>query len=210
MKTTIRSVLIGLIAGGAMLMADAVSIPHTFTANTTAKASEVNANFSAIEAAINTGSVVVHNSAFSAWLDKGDQCDLVRFPPIFGLSPAYFDSASTSSSCIASASVPIPEGADVTGMTCRYLHNENADMKIVLNVTYTNETGLYKTIKLLEISKDAASHGSAYQTESDHTVEPYPDTPSGYKSFTIEWMPPNTNTAGSHETFLDCKVDYTF
>jgi len=52
MKTTTRSVLIGLIAGSAMLMAGSVTIPNTFIANTSAKASEVNANFSAVKTAV--------------------------------------------------------------------------------------------------------------------------------------------------------------
>jgi len=53
MKTTYTHILIGLLAGGAVMMARAVTIPKTFTPNTTAKAEEVNANFTALGSAVN-------------------------------------------------------------------------------------------------------------------------------------------------------------
>jgi len=53
MKTTYKHILIGLLAGGAVMMAGNVAIPNTFTANTTAKAAEVNDNFTAVKDAVN-------------------------------------------------------------------------------------------------------------------------------------------------------------
>ncbi len=50
MKST--QILIGLMAAGSIVMAGSVTIPHTFSPNTTAKASEVNANFSAVKTAV--------------------------------------------------------------------------------------------------------------------------------------------------------------
>jgi hypothetical protein len=50
MKTT--HILIGLMAVGSLAMAGNVTIPNTFTAGTAAKASEVNANFSAVKTAV--------------------------------------------------------------------------------------------------------------------------------------------------------------
>ena len=52
MKTRNRYALLGLIAGSALMWGGSVTIPNTFTANTTAKASEVNANFSAVKTAV--------------------------------------------------------------------------------------------------------------------------------------------------------------
>jgi len=52
MKAGYRYALIGLIAGSALMWGGSVTIPNTFTANTTAKASEVNANFSAVKTAV--------------------------------------------------------------------------------------------------------------------------------------------------------------
>ena len=51
MKTT--HMLIGLMAAGSIVMAGSVTIPNTFVAGQTAKASEVNANFSAVKSAVN-------------------------------------------------------------------------------------------------------------------------------------------------------------
>ena len=51
MKPT-HTILLGLIAASASLIAGSVTIPHSFTANTTAKASEVNENFSAVKTAV--------------------------------------------------------------------------------------------------------------------------------------------------------------
>ena len=50
MKTT--QILIGLITVGSLAMAGNVTIPNSFTAGTAAKASEVNANFSAVKTAV--------------------------------------------------------------------------------------------------------------------------------------------------------------
>jgi uncharacterized protein (TIGR02145 family) len=53
MQTAYRNILIGLLAGGAMLSAGSVMIPNSFTAGDTAKASEVNDNFNAVKTAVN-------------------------------------------------------------------------------------------------------------------------------------------------------------
>ena len=50
MKTT--HILIGLMATGSIMIAGSVTIPNTFVAGHTAKASEVNANFSAVKSAV--------------------------------------------------------------------------------------------------------------------------------------------------------------
>ena len=52
MKTTTHTIWLGLVAASAWLIAGSVTIPHTFQANTTAKAAEVNANFSAVKTAV--------------------------------------------------------------------------------------------------------------------------------------------------------------
>lgn len=46
-------ILIGLVSAGALAMGGTVTIPNTFHANTTAKAAEVNANFTAVKNAVN-------------------------------------------------------------------------------------------------------------------------------------------------------------
>ena len=51
MKPT-RNILFGFVVASATLIAGSVTIPHSFTANTTAKASEVNENFSAVKTAV--------------------------------------------------------------------------------------------------------------------------------------------------------------
>ena len=60
MKTT--HMLIGLMAAGSMVMAGSVTIPNTFVAGQTAKASEVNGNFAAVKAAVdgNAGNIMTN------------------------------------------------------------------------------------------------------------------------------------------------------
>ena len=66
MKQT-HKILFGLVIASAALMAGSVTIPNTFTANTTAKASEVNANFSAVKTAVdgNAGDIATNSSNIS-------------------------------------------------------------------------------------------------------------------------------------------------
>ena len=61
MKPT-HNILLGLVAASAWLIAGSVTIPHSFTANTTAKASEVNANFSAIKTAVDDNNGRIKNN----------------------------------------------------------------------------------------------------------------------------------------------------
>ncbi len=61
MKTT--HIIIGLMAAGSMIMAGNVTIPNTFTANTTAKAAEVNANFSVVKNAVNDNAADITTNA---------------------------------------------------------------------------------------------------------------------------------------------------
>ena len=66
MKPT-RNILFGFVVASATLIAGSVTIPNSFTANTTAKASEVNANFSAVKTAIdgNAGDIATNKSNIS-------------------------------------------------------------------------------------------------------------------------------------------------
>lgn len=66
MKPT-HKILLGLVAASAWLVAGSVTIPKTFTANTTAKAAEVNANFSAVKTAVNgnAGDIATNKSGIA-------------------------------------------------------------------------------------------------------------------------------------------------
>ena len=66
MKPT-HNILFGLVAASTALIAGSVTIPHSFTANTTAKASEVNANFSAVKTAVdgNAGDIATNKSGIA-------------------------------------------------------------------------------------------------------------------------------------------------
>ena len=63
MKPT-RNILFGFVVASTSLMAGSVTIPNSFTANTTAKASEVNANFSAVKTAVdgNAGDIATNKN----------------------------------------------------------------------------------------------------------------------------------------------------
>jgi hypothetical protein len=73
MKKSQRTVLALLIVGSMQYaMGGNVSIPHTFTANTAAKASEVNENFTALENALNdnTNKITTNTTAISSNTNK--------------------------------------------------------------------------------------------------------------------------------------------
>ena len=77
MKPT-HKILLGLIAASAWLIAGSVTIPNTFTANTTAKASEVNDNFSAVKTAVdgNAGDITTNTTNIAT--NKSDISDNVN------------------------------------------------------------------------------------------------------------------------------------
>jgi hypothetical protein len=108
MQTAYRNILIGLVAGGVLLSAGSVTIPNEFTANTTAKASEVNANFTAVKTAVDgnavdittnagnistkVGSVTVHNTAGITAIRTGDNVALMLSEGFVSISPFAFTS----------------------------------------------------------------------------------------------------------------------
>jgi hypothetical protein len=63
MQTAYRNILIGLVAGGALLSAGSVTIPNSFTAGETAKASEVNDNFTAVKTAVDGNAADITTNA---------------------------------------------------------------------------------------------------------------------------------------------------
>jgi uncharacterized protein (TIGR02145 family) len=63
MQTAYRNILIGLVAGGALLSAGSVTIPNSFTAGNTAKPSEDNANFTAVKTAVNGNAADITTNA---------------------------------------------------------------------------------------------------------------------------------------------------
>jgi len=266
MKTRTRYALLGLIAGSALMWGGSVTIPNTFTANTTAKASEVNANFSAVKTAvdgnandiatnehdINTntsdiasavkniavgrglvasrsngdvtikkanGYVAVHGSAFGSFSEEGNRCIIYRSwlgSAIYGI---FFGNNSTESFCSAFASVNIPNGATVKKLTCRVKHNVSGDLHVRLYMQNRKYVlGSFPQIKdiqktLLVDATILAGNTSAHTQEVSGTYTP----PGGaiilnptYKSYFIEWDPPQTDSAGSNEALFDCKVDYEY
>jgi hypothetical protein len=72
MKTLSRNILIGLVSGGALLVAGTVTIPNTFTPNTTAKAAEVNANFNAVKSAVNDNASKISTNAGKISANEND------------------------------------------------------------------------------------------------------------------------------------------
>ncbi len=74
MKPT-HTILFGLVVASAALMAGSVTIPNTFTANTTAKASEVNENFSAVKTAVDGNAGNITTNATSIATNKSSISD---------------------------------------------------------------------------------------------------------------------------------------
>jgi len=68
----IYKILLGLVAASAWLIAGSVTIPHSFTANTTAKASEVNANFNAVKTAVDGNADDISDNANDIATNKAD------------------------------------------------------------------------------------------------------------------------------------------
>jgi hypothetical protein len=102
--------------------ASQVTLPFTFTAGTPAHASDVNANFAAVKAAVDdnfaritaAGSVSVSGQGFQGQLDDPS------FPNFCGLNrgnPNVFFNTGTLP-CSVFSSVSLPNGATITGLSC--------------------------------------------------------------------------------------------
>ena len=74
MKPT-HKILLGLAAASSWLIAGSVTIPNTFVANKTAKASDVNANFSAVKTAVDGNAGDITTNATSIATNKSDISD---------------------------------------------------------------------------------------------------------------------------------------
>ena len=269
MKPT-HKILLGLVAASAWLIAGNVTIPNSFTANTTAKASEVNANFSAVKTAVDgnagditsnandiatnkadittnatniaaavtditvgngldanrtgniieikktNGYVAVHGSAFTTYTNTDNDCVLVRdYWFGNGVGGTYFHKPAQIANCKAYASVDIPNNANITKLTCRVMHNDNKDDLYIRlsmqNRTYTfGTTGDIQYVKLIEATLASTSTSAATQEISGTYTPGLALFNPTYKSYFIEWDPPETGVVGNTEAIFDCKVDYEY
>jgi hypothetical protein len=258
MQTAYRNILIGLVAGGALLSAGSVTIPNEFTANTTAKASEVNANFTAVKTAVdgnaadittnataiatnasaiagtitgvNAGaglggggtsgdvnvslsatSVPISASAFESKNETNDYCELVRHADY-----VYFATTSTSSSCKAYASVPVPNNATIIGVKCWATHNDaTTDTVIKLHEIYPHRLVLFSpysmtTNTVATLTYDSPDSDMKSKYEKVTSLHAHNFLTDGISSFVLEYDPSNPSTAGGNEKLHACHVYYEF
>jgi hypothetical protein len=256
-----------------------VTIPNEFTANTTDKASEVNANFTAVKTAVDgnaadittnatdiatnkanittngnaittnataitananaiagtiTGvdargglagggtsgdvnlslsatSIPINASAFESKSETGDNCELRR-----DVDKIYFATTSTSGACKAYASVPIPNNATITAVSCLVTHDDGTDDTVIkLQEVYPHRITVFSPYSM-------TTHTAAtltYDSTSSDMVGKYADASlhtstlillDGLSSFVLEYEPSNPSGAGDNESLHACHIFYEF
>ncbi len=264
MKNAKHNILVGSILIGSVLVAGNVTIPNSFVANTTAKASEVNANFSAVKSAVNGnasdiaanangiatnksdiqtnatniankvtdvtaengivitrtddnisvglrgGALPIHGTAFTVSDERSNNCELYRYKDYI-----RFSTTSTSAGCKAFASVPIPARAKPTRLACRYIHNDStAHTVFTMYEQHSNfNFGVpsYYTMTNNDIATiDDGTTDTHVQVGAEDVTLPQFFFNSGPSTYTIEWAPSASNSAGNHEKLYDCLVYYVY
>jgi len=243
MKTT--HILIGFAAFIATVTAGNVTIPYTFSANTTAKASEVNENFSTVKNSINdnagdisinkdqinanqraidnkissvtaSGGIVTTTSDMDVSLKLADGYVPVTeaaFHPSRKDCYLAYDSGvmnfdtSSGAGCGARASVPLPSNAILTGVACRFYHEdstENAVFYLYQSQVYGGNHEDRMIGRLI-----ASTTSSEIQIQTMDVLNSIGPDDTG-NAFTIEYYPPNTDSAGDSEAFIGCFVYYRY
>ncbi len=266
MRTTCKHILIGLLAGGAVMTAGNVTIPNAFTANTTAKAAEVNDNFTAVKDAVNdnfgkigqnandiaaneaalqanetaigqkvsevnvgkglivdrtdgnitltlpNGYVAVHGSAFNVSSEVGSDCMLIK-----DRNGAYFHTSTSMDGCKAYASVSLPPYSTLDKMQCRVKHADSTtDTVVNLFVQYTfrsitSITTDRENDTRLTLTFDNPGSSDFQMASVTYTPPPFLTIGNyGYSSYSIEWAPSKTSSAGNNEILYDCAVYYKY
>ena len=172
-----------LVSLSATLLASNVTLPYSFTAGTPARASEMNANFAAVKTAIDdnnarltvlesrvpaAGAVSVSMHGFTEFFGHSAEaappsCAMNRI-----LNYLWFDNIGVS--CMATAAVPLPQGATLQGLSCLVYDAAVGAQEDIYPISLNRmklSDGSIETV----FSTSATSDNSGLQTLSDNTAQ---------------------------------------
>ena len=156
------------------------------------------------------GVLPIHGTAFSVSDGRSDKCELFRYE-----GSVRFSTTSTLSTCKAYASVPIPARAKPTQLVCRYFHHDGAAHTVLTMYEQHSVRHLgvppYYTMTNNDVATiDDSTTDTHVQVGIADVTLPQVFVTNGPSTYTVEWAPSATNSAGTNEKLYDCLVYYDY
>ncbi|NVJ60656.1 MAG: hypothetical protein HWE27_09700 [Gammaproteobacteria bacterium] len=203
------------------LWASNVDIPNTFTAGTPARAAEVNANFSAIETAVddNDARITTNENAIAA-MNEAQQ--LIYPVNIFAVNNAGYPNLRMNSSGmynttdltdIVAAPVLLPDGAVITDMHCLVRDNHNTANFNGGNITLMRVSilegappGVYQVISEIDLNTSGNVNGLRRLNDNDSVIENSVIDNTEYMYSVRFWI--QRTEAVSNLMISGCRINY--
>jgi len=185
-----------------------------FEANTTAKASEVNNNFTALQTGINDNSQRLDNMGYNAkdgvisisqhFLHIKDTAGCEQSTTV---GYTYFTTASTSDSCTMMTGLTLPDKSTITDISCTILNNDTASTEnpgIVVARVAVGTWGIDLLVNMSLTGDDPATQLLSTQSIDYEVIDN-----TNYAYF-LEFYPRDTSTAGYNKAFYNCTLTYEY
>ncbi len=185
-----------------------------FEANTTAKASEVNGNFTALQAGINDNNsrlTTIENNAQGGVISISQQFLHIKSTAgceqATSFSYTYFATASTSDSCTMMTGLSLPDKSTITDVTCTIQNNNVASTNNPAIVVARVAVGTWGIDLLVNMS--LTGDDPAAQILSTQSID-YATIDNTNYAYSLEFYPGDTSTSGSDKGFYNCTLTYEY
>jgi hypothetical protein len=126
----------------------------------------------------------------------------------------YYDTLSSNQNCDSIAPVHLPDGATLTGLTCRLYDSDTAGSSYVELLRMTSAPANLDQMIPATIYRTPATINTTglYETVSDTTADVSPVVSNTFYNYVLVWKSSghNTATVGTNARFHNCSVGYTF